>query len=68
MEYKCEITLQLCLSAFSVHECEQRSAQEIGIDSAESTAGTSVAKLNCCWATDKNGELKPRIAPNLSTR
>ena len=44
--YKCETTLQRSLSAFSVHECEQRLAQEIGINSAERTAGTSKAKLN----------------------
>ena len=68
MGHKCETTLQFFLSAFSVHECEWWSTQGIGIDSAESTAGISVAKLNYCWATGKNGELKPRTAPNLSTR
>lgn len=46
MIQKRETTLQCRLSAFSVHECECWSAQEIGFDSAERTAGTDRAKLN----------------------
>lgn len=46
MSYKCETTLQRCLSAFSVHECEWWLTQEIGINSAERTAGTRKAKSN----------------------
>ena len=60
MAQKCETTLQCCLSAFSVHECEQWLAQEIGFNLAERTARTNVAKLNTTARRQvKNGGLNP---------
>ena len=59
MVQKCETTLQCCLSAFSVHECEQWLAQEIGFNLAERTARTNVAKLNTTVRRQvKNGGVK----------
>ncbi len=59
MVQKCETTLQCCLSAFSVHECEQWLAQEIGFNLAERTARTNIAKLNTTVRRQvKNGGVK----------
>ena len=59
---KRETTLQCRLSAFSVHECECWSAQEIGIGSAERTAGTDKAKLNTTVRRQvKNGRVKSAL-------
>lgn len=59
MAQKCETTLQCCLSALSVHECEQWLALEIGFNLAERTARIDRAKLNTTVRRQvKNGGVK----------
>jgi hypothetical protein len=58
MVQKCETTLQCRLPAFSVHECEQWLALEVGFNLAERTARIDRAKSNTTVRRQvKNGRI-----------